>query len=351
MPDWLLESSFRRYFVCSELPPAAPSENAKSALNYGPMHTLSRRRLLEATLLAPAAGLLGCQQGSHAVPASTRSDVRAVSLVLDALPTLEGAGVHLRRSIGTRQLSVLDPFLLLDEIRSDRVEDYIKGFPTHPHRGFETVTIMLSGAIEHKDSVGNHGRLMGGSAQWMTAGHGIVHSEMPQQDGELFWGLQLWVNLPRTDKLIRPRYQDIPSDRIVELSAAGAPTRVIAGELLGQRGPVQGIAVAPTLMDVRLRSAGRFELEIPQTHGGFVYLLEGSALVGSDATAVRAGQLAALGPGRVVTLRSDAGARVLLAAGRRLDEPVARRGPFVMNTEAELDQAYEDYRSGALVSG
>jgi quercetin 2,3-dioxygenase len=247
---------------------------------------------------------------------------------------------------------MLDPFLLLDEIHSDRVEDYEKGFPTHPHRGFETVTYMINGYMEHRDSLGQGGQLVAGSAQWMTAGHGIVHSEMPNPDGNVFWGLQLWVNLPAAQKMMKPRYQNVAPDRIPELSVKGAPVRLVAGTLGRERGPVDGISVAPTLLDLRLPAAFAFEYELPREHTSFAYVLEGHAELGESRRAARAGQIAVFGPGRVLTLRSVGTAlRVLLVAGQKIGESVARRGPFVMNTQAELEQAYEDFRNGVLVSG
>ncbi len=325
----------------------------------------SRREVLRAlpALALPVIGGVGCQSAENARTSSATqptsragavraaSDVRSVAFIMDAQPTLEGAGVRLRRSIGTRELSLLDPFLLLDEIHSDRVEDYEKGFPTHPHRGFETVTYMLSGVMRHRDSLGQGGDLVGGSAQWMTAGHGIVHSEMPNPDGNVFWGLQLWVNLPAKDKLMRPRYQNVMPDRIPELSVAGAPVRLVAGELQGQRGPVDDISVAPTLLDVKLPAGGRFEHELPREHTLFAYVLEGAAELGASLNAANSGQIAVFGPGTVLTTRSANGARLLLVAGQKIGEPVARRGPFVMNTQAELQQAFEDYQNGTLVSG
>jgi len=323
------------------------------------MHRLSSRRevLKSGALLLPgtALALAGCRSAESAGQVAPRArpprDVRGISLLLDAMPTLEGAGVRLRRSLGTRALSELDPFLLLDEIHSDRVEDYEKGFPTHPHRGFETVTYMISGYMEHRDSLGQGGQLVAGSAQWMTAGHGIVHSEMPNPDGNVFWGLQLWVNLPAAHKLSKPRYQNVAPERIPELSVKGVPLRLVAGTLGNERGPVDGISVAPTLLDVRLPPGGTFEHELPRDHTLFAYLLEGQAELGEARRAAHAGQIAVFGPGQVLTTRSVAGARVLLVAGQKIGEPVARRGPFVMNTQAELEQAYADYRNGVLVSG
>ncbi len=321
-----------------------------------PPQSSSRRDLLRSSLLLPAAALGGCHSAESAPSAAGAKvvlarDVRSVAFVMDATPTMEGAGVHLRRSIGTRELSLLDPFLLLDEIHSDRVEDYVKGFPTHPHRGFETVTYMISGFMEHRDSLGQGGQLVAGSAQWMTAGHGIVHSEMPNPDGSVFWGLQLWVNLPAAQKLMKPRYQNVAPDRIPELSVAGAPVRLVAGSLGAERGPVDGISVQPTLLDVRLPPGGRFEQELPHDHTLFAYVLEGNAQLGAALNPVSAGQIAVFNPGTVLTTRSESGARLLLVAGQKIGEPVARRGPFVMNTQAELDQAVEDYQNGTLVSG
>lgn len=320
----------------------------------------TRRQVVQsaAALLPAALGLGACQSAESGAGSRSRSpkvsvspDTRAVAFLMDASPTLEGAGVRLRRSIGTRELSLLDPFLLLDEIHSDRVEDYVQGFPTHPHRGFETVTYMISGYMEHRDSLGQGGQLAAGSAQWMTAGHGIVHSEMPNPDGNVFWGLQLWVNLPRAQKLMKPRYQNVARDRIPELSVSGVPVRLVAGALANEQGPVDGISVQPTLLDLRLSPGASFDHELPRDHAVFAYVLEGEAELGAARTSARSGQIAVFGPGQVVALRGSARARVLLVAGQKLREPVARRGPFVMNTQEELQQAFEDYRNGTLVSG
>jgi redox-sensitive bicupin YhaK (pirin superfamily) len=274
-----------------------------------------------------------------------------VARVVDAAPTVEGAGVKLRRALGGAALSELDPFLLLDEFHSNRREDYIKGFPSHPHRGFETVTYVLDGAVDHRDSLGNHGHLGPGSVQWMTAGHGIIHSEMPDglASGSL-WGFQLWVNLPATKKLVSPRYQDIAPGRIAEASLAdGALTRVVAGEVGGARGPVDGIVTSPTMADVHLPAGARFTHTLPDAHTAFVYVFAGSVAIGDRRTDVRAGQLAVLEGGPRVALESRDGGRLLLCAAQPIREPVARYGPFVMNTDAEIRQAIDDYRSGALV--
>jgi quercetin 2,3-dioxygenase len=308
---------------------------------------LTRRdavRLLGGGLPALA---LGCGRAEvERAPSPESRSARAVTRIVDAQPSVDGAGVRLRRALGSRALPMLDPFLLLDEIHSDRPEDYQRGFPTHPHRGFETVTYMLRGAMEHKDSLGHAGHLGAGSAQWMTAGRGIVHSEMPNaSDG--IWGFQLWVNLPRAQKMTRPRYQDIAPELVREVGVDDAAVRIVAGEAGGGRGPVEGIVTAPLMLDVRLAPRGRSRHPIAPTHNAFFYVLEGAAEVGS--ARVSAGQLAVLGEGARLELASADGARLLLFAAHPIGEPVARRGPFVMNTEAELDQAAEDYRTGRLV--
>jgi len=212
---------------------------------------------------------------------------------------------------------------------------------------------MIDGAMDHQDSVGNHGHLVGGSAQWMTAGRGIVHSEMPNQDRGLLWGLQLWVNLPARLKMTDPRYQDIAPARIPEVSASGARTRVVAGAAGGATGPVEGIVVAPTMLDVTLDGSARFEHALPTGHAAFVYVLDGVARLGRSAREVAAGSVAVLGAGERVVASAPAGAsaRLLLFAAAPIGEPIARSGPFVMNTDAECAQAWSDYRAGRLAPG
>ena len=276
---------------------------------------------------------------------------RSVTRVIAGQPTSDGAGVRLTRIIGTPALEQLDPFLLLDEFKSDRPDDYLAGFPDHPHRGFETVTYMLAGAIEHRDHSGNQGELTAGSVQWMTAGRGIVHSEMPRQRDGLMWGFQLWVNLPARDKMTVPRYQDIAPERIPEVKLAeGVTARVIAGEADGVRGPVEGIATQPVYLDVRMAPGAVVELPLTPGHNAFAYVYEGRVTLGpaSGAQAASAGQLAALSDGDGLRAATDADAptRFLLLAARPLGEPIARYGPFVMNTREEILQAVEDYRSG-----
>ncbi len=313
---------------------------------------LDRRAVVKALGVGiPAAAFGACRIDGPRAGTGGLSRPREVANLVDAQPTVEGAGVRLRRALGARAVPMLDPFLLLDEIHSDNPDDYLRGFPTHPHRGFETVTYMLDGAMEHRDSMGNHGHLGPGSVQWMTAGHGIVHSEMPQQEKGRMWGFQLWVNLPAANKMIRPRYQDITPGRVPETIVDDAAVRLVAGEIDGRRGPVEGIVTAPEMLDVNLPPKGAMSRPLPATHNAFVYVIEGSAQIGGARTTVGAGQLAVLGPGDLLALRSDGGGRMLCLAGRPIGEPVARYGPFVMNSDDELRQAIDDYRAGRLVGG
>ena len=272
--------------------------------------------------------------------------IRAAAKVVRGIPANDGAGVKLTRVIGSPMLDSLDPFLLLDEIRSDDAADYIGGFPEHPHRGFETVTYVLAGRMRHRDNKGNRGLLTPGSVQWMTAGRGIVHSEMPEQQDGLMWGFQLWVNLPATHKMMPPRYQDIAPAQVPEVALTdGAKIRVLAGAFNGSTGPVTGIVTDPLLLDVALVGAGEVFLPVPATHNVFAYVFDGEAAVGEPGTRVARGHVAILGSGDAVKLSGGPG-RVLLAAGKPLNEAVARYGPFVMNTPDEIRQAIADYQSG-----
>jgi redox-sensitive bicupin YhaK (pirin superfamily) len=279
---------------------------------------------------------------------------RTVSQVVSAQEASEGAGVRIRRSIGTPELDHLDPFLLLDEFKSDQASDYLAGFPDQPHRGFETVTYMLAGSMEHRDHRGNRGNLVAGSVQWMTAGRGIVHSEMPRQQDGLMWGFQLWVNLPARDKMREPRYQDIPPERIPEIDAgSGVRVRVIAGERDGMKGPVIGVATQPLYLDVRLPASGSFGQGLPAGHNAFAYVFEGEAELGGApgqaGRPVAAGRLAVLGAGeRFRATAGPEGAGLLLVAAAPLREPVARYGPFVMNTREEIAQAFRDFQGGTF---
>ena len=262
------------------------------------------------------------------------------------MDTADGAGVKLKRVIGQPALDMLDPFLLLDEFRSDQAGDYIEGFPEHPHRGFETVTYMLAGRMRHGDNHGNTGDLGPGSVQWMTAGRGILHSEMPQQEEGLMWGFQLWVNLPAADKMIEPRYQDIPPGAIpVVHPEEGVTVRVVAGEVAGAKGPVAGVATDPVYLDISLAPGAWLDLPLPDGHSAFAYVFEGEAAIVGGETLSRS-ELGVLSKGSSVTLAANGHTRVLLVGGRPLTEPVARYGPFVMNTPAQIHEAIADFRAG-----
>ena len=277
---------------------------------------------------------------------------RAVTRLVRGEATSDGAGVRLTRVIAGRALPDLDPFLLFDEFRSDDPRDYIAGFPNHPHRGFETVTYMLAGRMRHGDNLGNSGLLTAGSVQWMTAGRGIVHSEMPEQENGRMWGFQLWVNLPASDKMVAPRYQDIPPQQVPELHpAAGVTVRVLAGRCGDVAGPVQGVATQPLYLDLHLDAGARFAAGVPAGHVAFAYVYEGTLQVGTPARSVERGVLAVLGEGEHCILAADAGSgagRAVLVAGRALHEPIVRYGPFVMNTREEIQQAFDDFRSGKM---
>ena len=281
---------------------------------------------------------------------------RALQQVLRGQPTSDGAGVHLVRLFGPGRYALLDPFLLFDAFGSSDPDDYLAGFPDHPHRGFETVTYMLAGAMEHRDSAGNAGLLEAGSVQWMTAGRGIVHSEMPRQHAGRMAGFQLWVNLPAAHKMDPPRYQDIPPDAVPEVALAdGVTVKVLAGEVDGTPGPVRGIVTDPTYLDFTLPSGAEASFPLPPAHHAFVHVFEGRVAIGppADERALAVDQVGVLSVGDdqhgVRLVAGDDPARVLLIAARPLGEPVAHWGPFVMNTRDEIDQAIADYRAGRLV--
>jgi redox-sensitive bicupin YhaK (pirin superfamily) len=278
---------------------------------------------------------------------------RRVTEVVTPEPVVEGAGVHLRRSIGTRRHDHLDPFLLLDHFDSLSPADYEPGFPYHPHRGIETVTIVRKGEIRHRDSLGHSGAIAGGDIQWMTSGSGILHEEMPQVRPEGIGGLQLWLNLPAREKMSRPKYRDLRGQRLAEIQTDdGARVRVIAGEAAGGRlvGPVEGLAVAPKFIDVTLPAGATFREQVPRGHTAFAYLDHGEVRFGPEQTAARAPTLVIFGDGDLVEAAAGPdGGRFLLAAARPLGEPIARHGPFVMNTRAEIEQALQDLRTGKFI--
>ena len=271
---------------------------------------------------------------------------RAVQRLARGLETSDGAGVRLNRVIGRPGLEMLDPFLMLDAFRSDDPEDYIAGFPPHPHRGFETVTYLLAGRMRHRDSAGHTGVLESGGVQWMTAGRGVIHSEMPEQENGLLYGFQLWVNLPAEKKMGAPRYQEFAPDSIPLEPRVGARVRVIAGTTTqGTTGPVKAVAIEPLYLDVTLDEGATFHERLPEHHSAFIYVIAGTLRVAG--TEITQDTLAVLSEGEQLTTADDgAGARFLLVSGRPLREPVARRGPFVMNTQTELTQAFRDYEEG-----
>ncbi|MEJ2403274.1 MAG: pirin family protein [Candidatus Thiodiazotropha sp.] len=271
---------------------------------------------------------------------------RQILRILSGLETSDGAGVRLTRLIGGPQLPQLDPFLMLDHFRSEDPDDYIAGFPPHPHRGFETVTYLLAGEMAHKDNAGHHGILSAGGVQWMTAGRGIVHSEMPRQREGLLAGFQLWVNLPSTHKMSPPRYQEFePEEVSVEQRENGIEIRVVAGETsLGTQGPVRELVTPVIFLDVTLPAGETLIEPISPGFQGFLYPVEG--LIRVDGVQIQPLHLAVMGEGEYLEVKADEDSRFLLIAGSPLREPVARRGPFVMNNEAELKQAFQDYQEG-----
>jgi len=282
--------------------------------------------------------------GSNAARA-TDTATRKVVKVVHGMPTSDGAGVKLRRVIGQPGLPELDPFLMLDEFGTDAPADYIAGFPEHPHRGFETVTYMLDGRMRHRDNHGHEGVLVPGSVQWMTAGRGIVHSEMPEQQEGRMRGFQLWLNLPARDKMTEPKYQEFGPERIpVATPAPGVSVKVIAGEVGAVKGPIAQPATDPTYLDVGLTAGSAYTHALPEQHAAFVYVFEGAVQIGSNA--IKAGELVVLSEGREVRLSATEDSRAILVAGRPLKEPVARYGPFVMNTREQLMQAVEDFQTG-----
>jgi len=262
-------------------------------------------------------------------------------------PATDGAGVKLTRIIGTPTLDMIDPFLLLDAFESDQPEDYIGGFPDHPHRGFETVTYLFAGQMRHKDSAGNEGVIKPGGVQWMTAAKGIVHSEMPEQIDGLLMGVQLWVNLPASAKMSEPGYQEFPAEEVaLEQWTSGSSIRVIAGTTeRGTTGPVNNHHVSPTYMDAQLKAGDTLQQPLDPGHNALIFCVDGEITIGGGDQAIGTRTLAVLGDGQAVSVQAHKDSRFLLIAGRPIGEPVARGGPFVMNTRAEVLQAFEDFRN------
>ncbi len=266
--------------------------------------------------------------------------------------TSDGAGVKLKRIFGGNNPRQFDPFLMLDHFSSDEAADYIGGFPAHPHRGFETVTYMLEGRMLHEDHLGNQGLLQNGDVQWMTAARGIIHSEMPQQEEGRMSGFQLWVNLPAKEKMKDPYYRDIPARDIPERTVDGVYYKLVAGELelAGEtvRGAVVGLSIDPLYVDIHFSDDKSVELPVADGHTALVFVYQGSALVGEKAVVVEAGQVAVLSREGGVQITGGSGTRLLVLAGKPLNEPIVQYGPFVMNTPQEIDQAIQDYRDGVL---
>ena len=296
--------------------------------------------------------------------------IRAVKRIIEAEPTIEGAGVRLRRAFGFGNTRETDPFLLLDDFRNERPQDYLAGFPWHPHRGIETITYVLAGTVAHGDSLGNSGTLGSGDIQWMTAGRGILHQEMPKGDADgRMHGFQLWANLPSSLKLTEPRYQDVPSTAIPEVTDDdGTRVRVVCGEFWGKKGPVNGVAADPSYLDVWVPAGQRKSIAIDTRRNAFAYVFEGSGSFRDasepqgvltdrpgpveDVVREQTGNrsLVLFGSGDEVTVQAgEQGIRFLLVSGRPIEEPVAWYGPIVMNTEEELRQAYAELREGTFI--
>ncbi len=296
--------------------------------------------------------------------------IRNIKKILKSKPTIEGAGVHLKRAFGYSQVPSLDPFLLLDDFHSDEPDDYIKGFPWHPHRGIETITYVLYGKVEHGDSMGNKGTISSGDVQWMTAGSGIIHQEMPkgQKDG-LMWGFQLWANLPASQKMMDPRYRDVKSKQIPEVTLDhGVKIKIICGEVKDVKGPVEGIVIDPEYLDITVPSKFNFTHPVKRGHTVFAYVIEGNGYFdpGRDSYAYEVGgtnyfdfkRECFMGPetlilfdegDEVVISTEEKPVRFLLISGKSIGEPVAWYGPIVMNTQEELRIAFEEYQNGTFI--
>jgi quercetin 2,3-dioxygenase len=282
---------------------------------------------------------------------------RQLQQILSASNTSDGAGVRIKRSLGQHQHARLDPFLMLDEFGSNSADDYIAGFPAHPHRGFETVTYMLEGHMLHEDHMGNKGHLRNGDVQWMTAGRGIIHSEMPQQEFGLMRGFQLWLNLPAAEKMKPAHYRDIPSNDIpvVELPMGGsikviANSAVINGVVI--QGPIQGLTTEVIYWDIHLPVNCTFNHALPEAHNSFVYVYEGNIAIGEDQRKLSQGSAGLLSKGDQLSIQAlSTNNRFLLISGKPIKEPIVQYGPFVMNTTDEIEQAIQDYRAGTLTTG
>ncbi|WP_211455409.1 pirin family protein [Collimonas antrihumi] len=275
---------------------------------------------------------------------------RQLERLVAGIATQDGAGVSLVRVLTHDLQHRLDPFLMLDNFHSDKPEDYLAGFPDHPHRGFETVTYMLAGRMRHRDNAGNEGLLQAGGVQWMTAGSGLVHSELPEQEDGLMSGFQLWLNLASGDKMIAPSYRDLQADEIPQVSPQpGVKVKVIAGSAFGTTGAVQRSHTEPLYLDLQLEDGQQLDLPIPASHNAFLYVFEGELRIGEDGRSAPAGRMAILSntaDAAGVSVQAQGNSRFLLIAGRPLNEPIAQWGPFVMNTREQVEQAMRDFQDG-----
>ena len=274
--------------------------------------------------------------------------MRTVKQVIRSIPASDGAGVKLQRSLGQTQAARLDPFLMLDEFSSEDAADYIAGFPDHPHRGFETATYILDGHMLHQDHLGNRGDLKSGGVQWMTAGRGIIHSEMPQQESGRMRGFQLWINLPAKEKMKPAGYRDLQASDIPVAKIAGGQVKVIAGTFGTTAGPINGGSTDPVYFDVHLEAGATFSAPVKDGYNAFIYPYEGEVFV--DDRAIEAHTAGVLSQNGDISVKAKNAARFILLAGKPLNEPIVQYGPFVMNTRAEIEQAIRDYQSGELVA-
>ncbi len=280
------------------------------------------------------------------------ADIRRIKTVLRSRPTLEGAGVRLKRVFGYNEIEMMDPFLLLDHFGSDNPEDYMKGFPWHPHRGIETITYMIEGKVKHEDSLGNAGTIETGDVQWMTAGSGIIHQEMPEGSEGLMMGFQLWANLPSSNKMMHPRYQEVKDSQIPEVETeSGAKIRIICGKLDGTCGPVTEIVTDPEYMDVIVPAGKEFTHSVKKEHTVFAYVFEGNGYFDEDQkTLIESDHLVLFEDGdQIMAKAGDKQVRFLLVSGMPIGEPIAWYGPIVMNNREELDEAFREYREGTFI--
>jgi redox-sensitive bicupin YhaK (pirin superfamily) len=272
---------------------------------------------------------------------------RKIESISKGITTRDGAGVKLKRIFGHSEADQLDPFLLLDYFGSDNPDEYMAGFPWHPHRGIETITYMMNGKVKHEDSLGNGGVIETGDVQWMTAGSGIIHQEMPERSDGAMTGFQLWANLPSSHKMMDPRYRDVKAEDIVEVEMDGVRIKIIAGKIGDAQGPVRDVVIEPEYLDVSIGRGARFEHPIPEGHTVFAYVFEGQISFGGQNTS--ADNLVIFGNGEGILAESESGGRFLLVSGKPLNEPIAWYGPIVMNTKEELDLALKQYRNGTFI--